>query len=666
MVKFGDYFKSMVALKPEWAPAFVDYIMLKKLTAQLKNEALSKGVATVEHFYSERKIVEERDGFEDDEEKPGSLAGTQRLGDTRRSSDKHLQRNSSLAEVVNWRLRITSKPSSDDTATLWLHNLEHIRRMAMDFEESLLEEIGKASKFAEKSIDSFVTFFEENKPKWKDKNHSRSQTKDSMKYLQQEVDHLISFCETCELAAHKLMKHYVQLAPYVINEELLNSEVALRRLTSVKTALGELSDAIAAVWAKLFSEHDINAAKKHMRKAYLLGSVSQGFRTGFFVAMIAATILYTCHVVFELEPDQSVQDDFFHAFDAFRLFFALNLSFICWSFVLLAFSRLQVNFLFIMDLSRSLSSTWLQVLEIGTFNMWLFITFVVLFVRSKVTVVQTPCTKPFDKRFPYLEQYFLPVYCALFAAFLAYPIRHVFRKTRNAFFKTLWRCLKLPFGSDVRFADFLLAEWATSYVVTAGDFCYLLCYYFADAGECHRVKYRYSIPISALPFFWRACQTYKKYMATDNKLHRINFSKYVTCLLYMACMWWHAMAPNSTVAIVFLWLAFFVSQTFYVVWEVLVDWGWMLGKRKQKLVHSMRAHVAAIVFNIIARILCLPTPLFVSAEWQTHWVHLGQVVVEVIRRGVWTVFRLANEQMNNMENYRTIDFIPQAVLRKEE
>lgn len=40
-----------------------------------------------------------------------------------------------------------------------------------------------------------------------------------------------------------------------------------------------------------------------------------------------------------------------------------------------------------------------------------------------------------------------------------------------------------------------------------------------------------------------------------------------------------------------------------------------------------------------------------------------QVMAEAIRRGLWSLIRIENEQNNNLETYRTIPIIPPIVVR---
>ena len=45
-----------------------------------------------------------------------------------------------------------------------------------------------------------------------------------------------------------------------------------------------------------------------------------------------------------------------------------------------------------------------------------------------------------------------------------------------------------------------------------------------------------------------------------------------------------------------------------------------------------------------------------------NWYKLMRGDVEVARRAMWSVFRIENENTNNLETYRSIDFVPKVSL----
>lgn len=539
---------------------------------------------------------------------------------------------------------------------------------AAEFEATLLSEVRKAERFARSSLETFYRYFDTNKKFWLDKNYSRPRAKDSMRYLHSEVSHLCEFIETNELTVKKSLKKYLNSHPFFIRDELSEQHL-LPELKQINEETEQLREAISAMWAEIFGE-DVTAAKKKImgRSA----SPSQSFRAGFFLALIFSTILYWAHVFFELQLSSKAMTRFHHIYPVARLFISIATIYVCWSWTLFHLEKTRINYLYVLELSQKSSMTWMQCLEYGLLMFWIAILAPVIYVRSLHENVN--CYKS-SGGFPSAAPAFMPICIGLFVLSVIFPIRHVFKRSRRALFRSLWRCAKQPLGGAPKFQDFFVADWGTSLAMPCMDIMYTVCYYTAtpierghldspDWDQCTQIRNQWGYPVAMIPYFWRACHTMKMYRKTKQKAHLINHGKYLSMILAFIVMWWYANSPSPQL-MGFVWFVHIGSQIYAYVWDVLMDWGWIRGKDRGTLFKSMTPHLVAMVFDLAARMFFIPAAVSIQPIIGPDNMFIIQACLEIFRRAMWSIFRLENENLNNLETYRTVDFVPHVVLHEE-
>ncbi len=78
------------------------------------------------------------------------------------------------------------------------------------------------------------------------------------------------------------------------------------------------------------------------------------------------------------------------------------------------------------------------------------------------------------------------------------------------------------------------------------------------------------------------------------------------------------------------------------------------------------AYWTAIVVDLIARLWFIVAYTKVKPVTGPHWMNVFIGDIEVARRAMWSVFRVENENINNLETYRSIDFVPKVSLPPED
>ena len=73
---------------------------------------------------------------------------------------------------------------------------------------------------------------------------------------------------------------------------------------------------------------------------------------------------------------------------------------------------------------------------------------------------------------------------------------------------------------------------------------------------------------------------------------------------------------------------------------------------------NVYVYVAAAFFNTAARCVWMIGWLLKNDVTKSFWYETLIILVEVIRRCIWNVFRLDNQQQTNCEDYVVCKFIP--------
>ncbi|KAE8023211.1 hypothetical protein FH972_008937 [Carpinus fangiana] len=100
-------------------------------------------------------------------------------------------------------------------------------------------------------------------------------------------------------------------------------------------------------------------------------------------------------------------------------------------------------------------------------------------------------------------------------------------------------------------------------------------------------------------------------------------------------------------------------------WDLVIDWGLLQRQSKNRwlrdklLVPHKSVYFVAMVLNVFLRFAWMQTVL----GFQVSFLHAESLVtivacLEIIRRGIWNFFRLENEHLNNVGNFRAFKSVP--------
>ncbi|KAJ9174246.1 hypothetical protein P3X46_017291 [Hevea brasiliensis] len=250
------------------------------------------------------------------------------------------------------------------------------------------------------------------------------------------------------------------------------------------------------------------------------------------------------------------------------------------------------------------------------------------------------------------------------------PFDIIYRSSRFFFIRCLFRCICAPLYK-VTLPDFFLADHLASQVQAIRSFELYICYYGLGEysrrqSKCHNhgIYNAFYFTVAVIPYWIRFLQCLRRLCEEKDATHGYNGFKYLltivavvmrtTCELKKGRTWIVLALISSAVAV--------IMNTY---WDIVVDWGLLQKKSKNpflrdKLVVSHKSvYFAAMVLNVLLRLAWMQLVLEFNLP-SHHKIAASTVIacLEIIRRGIWSFFRLENEHLNNVGKFRAFKSVP--------
>eukprot|EP00164_Ancoracysta_twista_P004301 GFYU01005794.1.p1 GENE.GFYU01005794.1~~GFYU01005794.1.p1 ORF type:complete len:659 (+),score=155.32 GFYU01005794.1:146-2122(+) len=265
--------------------------------------------------------------------------------------------------------------------------------------------------------------------------------------------------------------------------------------------------------------------------------------------------------------------------------------------------------------------------------------------------------------------------------FLVWPFDMFYRKSRLRLMRDF--CFTVLPLRPVKFSEFLVAEFLTSMAKPIEDLCFIVVYYGSgdwweeDGKPSREVTNDLSPGLVVLPFVLRTVQCMRQAHDFPNrrKMHMLNAMKHVLVIVLISLASLqsaHTLGhPPKAITNPYysLWLACYVCVVLFAfVWDVFVDWAVVIKNARGEwelkstaLCDAQWSMWLLVLTNLGMRVMWgfTLTPMkvrFVDKEYEATLL----TCIELMRRGMWTVLRLQNEQENNPDNYRSITEISYA------
>ncbi|THU92838.1 EXS-domain-containing protein [Dendrothele bispora CBS 962.96] len=230
--------------------------------------------------------------------------------------------------------------------------------------------------------------------------------------------------------------------------------------------------------------------------------------------------------------------------------------------------------------------------------------------------------------------------------------------------------LLVPGVSRVEFTDFWMGDQFCSLVFTLSNLSQFVCSYvrgFDNWRQCGSTSsiWPVAFTLALLPFLIRLVQSIRRYADTRLDTHLINGGKYATGVVYYLCyyIWRHGGGQPRGVSFA-VWVLFGTLYTLYATgWDLWMDWSvlrphakWPLLREELIYSSAVPSYYFAIVSNIVLRFTWV---IYIPSRGPDMYVRLFiQGFLEMLRRWQWNFYRLENEHLGNMDQYRVTREVP--------
>eukprot|EP00760_Papus_ankaliazontas_P009711 PhM_4_TR14122/c0_g1_i1/m.91049 len=642
MVKFGAYLQSVIQQKPEWSKAYIDYEYLNDMLTDVKRAKRRANALPPESIVT---LLTSQPASEKLATPPGSPNSVREVLDGSMVNEQDIVDDIEREPLIN-ALRRNSRRNSMASMKSETVASEYAHSAAESFVHTLNNEVAKVRDFATEICAKCATYFDERKVSG---NASSTRRRiDYIRYVYQEMNQLQLYLDMNVVVIRKLVKKYNNRV--IVPELQLDAPTVLEHLSAVSQSVADLRVRLELFIAQEYTSGDLSKAKETITREGDDARVM--FRVGFLVAACISCVLYIVHIVCEVGVSDECLAEFWDVFPVYRVMAYVCLVMWLWSLVLYVMVRRNINYLFILELHPVTRMTTEQVLEVA--GLWTFGTLVSasMFLRFRTCPTHN-------------VEWMGGILPLLFVLFCVYPVRKSFRDGRHTLFDIIFRMFLLPMGS-VRFRDFFVADWATSAPGPMTDTIFTAVYIingFSVSTSMISSRQHYQFVIALLPYYWRACQTVKMFRATHQRVHLINTGKY--CMLFIAALCqgiedWTDTSSAAWAVGLFMILKFLAS-TYAFAWDILMDWGWIKGKERGRMFRGVRVYVAVAVLDFFGRYFFLMDSFwFKKFVGNAAFATMCSSSLELVRRGMWSILRIENENVNNLEKYRTVDFVPAA------
>ncbi|KAL2633050.1 hypothetical protein R1flu_004529 [Riccia fluitans] len=476
-----------------------------------------------------------------------------------------------------------------------------------------------------------------------------------------------------------LLKGYRQLNRQAFNKILKKYDKATDRdvkkiyLKEVETSYFNSSEKVSfllnwveSMFADFFMEGDRDKARNCLKPRTNKSPHGITFFLGLFTGCsIALVVAYAAVLHVEtanLTPEQQKSRFMIYmssVFPVFSMTALVLLHMYLYGLNVFFWTRTRINYSFIFEFAPGTELDYRKVLLVTTGLTALFLMGIVGHLTA--TLYESPYTD------------FIPLVLLLILVLIVFfPFRYIYRSSRFFFLKTLLRLVTAPFYK-VKLADFFLGDQLCSQVPVLRNIEYAMCYFIggwfltADGDKCTNNQ-NYLLGyylISVLPYWWRLMQCLRRNVDEGGLMHLANAGKYLSAMIAVITKIFYG-RQASTVRLIAYILSSTIATVYQAYWDIVIDWGLLDLKShnrwlRDKLILEDKNYVyyISMVSNIIFRLAwVLSITRFQFGGLDPHFTDFILAALEIIRRGNWNFYRLENEHLNNVGQYRATKSVP--------
>ncbi|XP_023878502.2 phosphate transporter PHO1 homolog 10 [Quercus suber] len=573
------------------------------------------------------------------------------------TNDDHQQEESTAGPEVN----------SVSTADCGCDHREEVNKD--DYKEDPLKILGhvKINNTLESPISTIKGVFKDSK------EEDLSFNKEELRKVEERLRHVfVEFYHKLHLLKHYSFMNLAAFSKIMKKYEKITSRRAARLYMRVvdDSYLGNsdevtgLLERVETTFIKNFSKSNRREGMKLLRPKAKRERHRVTFFSGFFlgcsIALLVAIVLrIEAHNLMDKEEGTQYMENIFPLYTLFAyivlhmLMYAANIYF---------WRRYRVNYPFIFGFKRGTELGYREVFLLGT-------GLAVLASAGFLANLQLDMDSS-TRDYKTITE-LVPLVLVIFVLLVTFcPLNILYRSSRFFFIKCIFRCICAPLY-PVTLPDFFLADQLTSQVPAFRSFELYICYYSLGEysrrqSKClsHGVYNTFYFIVAVIPYWLRFLQCIRRLCEDKDAMHVYNGLKYFSTIVAVIIRTAFELKKGMTWMVLAL-VSSSVAALINTYWDIVIDWGLLRRQSKNKylrdklVVSHKSVYFAAMVLNIVLRFAWMQLVL----EFRLRSLHKMTIItifscLEIIRRGIWSFFRLENEHLNNVGKYRAFKSVP--------
>ncbi|KAM0987156.1 hypothetical protein COP1_011388 [Malus domestica] len=464
------------------------------------------------------------------------------------------------------------------------------------------------------------------------------------------------------LAFSKIMKKYDKVASRDASKSYMN--MVDNSYLGSSDEITKLMERVETTFIKHFSNSNRRKGMAVLRPKPRVERHRTTFAMGCFAGCTAALILALVLIIRARNimdnPERSKYME--NMFPLYSLFGFIVLHMLMYAGNIYFWRRFRVNYSFIFGFKQGTELGYREVLLLSSGLAMLALASVL----ANLDMEMDPKTNDYKVLTELLPLFLL----LLVIVILLCPFNIIYRSSRYFFLVCVFHCICAPLYK-VTLPDFFLADQLTSQVQAFRSLPFYICYYGRGDYKVREttcpsddVFKIFTFIVACVPYWSRLLQCIRRLVEEKDPMQGYNGLKYFFTIVAVSMR--IAYTHNKDVNWKILAGIFSIVAAIYgTYWDLVVDWGLLQRRSKNRwlrdklLVPYKSVYFIAMVLNVLLRFAWLQTVLNFSVSFMHTQTMISVVAsLEIIRRGIWSFFRLENEHLNNVGKYRAFKSVP--------
>lgn len=455
----------------------------------------------------------------------------------------------------------------------------------------------------------------------------------------------------------KALKKFEKVTRISVQNQYMKEKIEPSAFSSDQS-LRDMIKRMEDMYASTFVKGNKKKAMKRLRGGHLMKSHHFAtFRSGLLLGVAIPAIVAGCVEAFKPETQRAI-DGWGALMLVYATLFVPTLFVSLVGLNLVVWARSRINYVFIFELETMTALDYREYFEVPNMLLaGLAYCFWLSFSRTGDSMV-SPTTWPL-------------IWLGAMAVLVFNPFPIVFHNTRFWLIRVVGK-LFLSGTRRVEFTDFWIGDQFCSLVFTLQNFFFIGCIYVDGFSpnwrhQCGLASKYWPAPfvLAILPFVLRLVQSVKRWYDSGLVTHLINGGKYgvgiVSHLLYF--LWRNHGTQRSGVLFAFWCSCSTIYAIYGSTWDYLMDWSVLRLHSPNVLLRPELVYASHTSFYYFA----IVTNVLLRFSWVIYIPQKGPdmllrafivAILEVLRRWQWNFYRLENEHLGNMDQYRVTREVP--------